>query len=103
LLLGVCKNDAKYATTGTAAKFWAVWREEYSPEDEVKLKESCNTLLSLSDKTKILSWRKNHQKYEPLMEETNRLVTEQDKILFSLCRPDRLLELTYRFLIYDAG
>ena len=28
LLLALSKNEAKYATTGTAAKFWAVWREE---------------------------------------------------------------------------
>jgi type I restriction enzyme R subunit len=29
--------------------------------------------------------------------------TEQDKALFSLCRPERLLELTYRFTLFDAG
>src|SRR5205085_8503445 len=28
LLLALSKNEAKYGTTGTPAKFWAVWREE---------------------------------------------------------------------------
>ena len=28
LLLAVSKNEAKYGTTGTPAKFWAVWKEE---------------------------------------------------------------------------
>jgi type I restriction enzyme R subunit len=30
-------------------------------------------------------------------------VTEQDRALYALCRPERLLELTYRFILYDAG
>ena len=36
-------------------------------------------------------------------EENIRAVTEQDRILFSLCRPGRLLELIFRYIIYDAG
>ena len=28
LLLALSQNEARYATTGTPAKFWAVWREE---------------------------------------------------------------------------
>ena len=33
----------------------------------------------------------------------SRLVTEQDKALFSLCRPERLLELAWRFTVFDGG
>ena len=32
-----------------------------------------------------------------------RLVTPQDQTLYALLRPERLLELTYRFIVYDAG
>ncbi|HED13048.1 MAG TPA: type I restriction endonuclease subunit R, partial [Gammaproteobacteria bacterium] len=32
-----------------------------------------------------------------------REVTEQDRALYALCRPDRLLELTFRFILFDAG
>ncbi|OGV78388.1 MAG: hypothetical protein A3K19_20195 [Lentisphaerae bacterium RIFOXYB12_FULL_65_16] len=34
---------------------------------------------------------------------TSRMVTAQDRALFALCRPERLLELTRRFVIFDAG
>ena len=30
-------------------------------------------------------------------------MTEQDRALYSLCRPERLLELAWRFIVYDAG
>ncbi|MCI5209924.1 MAG: type I restriction endonuclease subunit R, partial [Candidatus Electrothrix sp. ATG2] len=32
-----------------------------------------------------------------------RLVTDQDKALFSLCRPKRLLELAWKFTVFDGG
>lgn len=33
----------------------------------------------------------------------DRLPTEQDRVLWSLCRPERLLELTYRYIVFDGG
>src|SRR5262249_5761772 len=32
-----------------------------------------------------------------------REVTEQDRTIYSLCRPERLIELAWRFIVYDAG
>ena len=37
------------------------------------------------------------------LEAEGREVTEQDKTLYSLCRPERLIELAWRFIVYDAG
>src|SRR5208283_3752187 len=37
------------------------------------------------------------------LEADGRQVTEQDKALYSLCRPERLLDLAWRFIVYDAG
>jgi len=34
---------------------------------------------------------------------TDRAVTEQDRVLYSLCRKDRLMELVQKFLVFDAG
>ena len=33
----------------------------------------------------------------------DRLLTEQDKLLFNLCRPERLLDLILNFTLYDDG
>ena len=48
LLLALSKNEAKYGTTGTAAKFWAVWKEEMDADAVVKL---VNTRLRPSRRT----------------------------------------------------
>jgi type I site-specific restriction-modification system R (restriction) subunit len=32
-----------------------------------------------------------------------RVVTAQDRAIYSLCRPERLLELAYGFTLFDAG
>src|SRR5690606_31558348 len=36
-------------------------------------------------------------------EREGREVTEQDRALYCLCRPERLLELMQRFILFDAG
>ncbi|PWG73838.1 hypothetical protein DF186_20990, partial [Enterococcus hirae] len=36
LVMGINKNGAMYATTGTAKKFWAVWKELRDREEDVK-------------------------------------------------------------------
>ena len=33
----------------------------------------------------------------------DRLITEQDRCLYNLCRPERLLELIYGFIVFDLG
>ena len=39
----------------------------------------------------------------PNLLEADRLVTEQDKTLYSLCRPERLLELAWKYTVFDGG
>jgi len=103
LLLALSKNEAKYATTGTSMKFWAVWREE-DREFETQVQKLIDTPLSLEQTTNLFSgniWTKRDS--EEFLPQTSRLVTEQDRILYALCRPELLLEVTYRFILYDAG
>ncbi|MEQ1437713.1 hypothetical protein ABLW47_24090, partial [Salmonella enterica] len=38
-----------------------------------------------------------------LREEGERAVTEQDRTLYALCRPARLLDLVRRFTVFDGG
>ncbi|SMP39812.1 type I restriction enzyme, R subunit [Desulfonatronum zhilinae] len=104
LLLAVSKNEAKYATVGTPAKFWAVWKEELGPEETASLKQLVSIPLTEEQVDKVLASRKwlvktDFAGYGSL----ERQITEQDRALYALCRPERLLELTYRFMLFDAG
>lgn len=102
LLLAVNTNEAKYATVGTPAKFWAVWKEREDIEKE--LRGLVNKPLSTEKKDKLFSERFHYVRdYFDKVEAAGRQVTEQDRALFSLCRPERLLELMFRYTVFDAG
>ncbi len=108
LLMALSKNETKYATTGTPLKFWSVWREEdidhVEADGHPSLKELVNIPLTEEQVDRFFienKWltRENLEVYGVL----KRQVTEQDRALYALCRPERLLELTYRFILFDAG
>ena len=103
LLLAVSKNEAKYATVGTVPKFWSAWKEEFSDIDNAHLKKNVNVSLTESEIDRIFasggSWIRNEASYGTL----ERQVTEQDRAIYALCRKKRLLELIYRFMLFDGG
>ncbi|HMQ97916.1 MAG TPA: HsdR family type I site-specific deoxyribonuclease [Ignavibacteria bacterium] len=109
LLLSLSENEAKYATTGTSMEFWAKWKEHLKTETEKAeyesvLSEIKNRTLENQDKDKLFSSRFRYVRdYFESLENENILVSEQDKILYDLCRPERLLDLIYKFIVYDAG
>jgi type I restriction enzyme R subunit len=103
LVMGINKNSAQYATAGTAAKFWGIWKELLDKETDVA--RYVNSVLPEEKKDQLFSGefaiaRKFFDAHEA---EGRRLVTEQDKTLYSLCRPERLLELAFRFTVFDGG
>lgn len=101
LLLGVAANDAAYATTGTAAPFWAKWRELEDVTKEVQA--LVNRPLTRAQKDKLFADRFGYVKtYFDDLEAEGREATEQDRALYSLCRPERLIELAWRFIVYDV-
>lgn len=102
LILTVNKNEAKYATAGTSEKFWGVWKEPLMNQTESeykKLQELVNKKIS-AETVKSIS---EYFKVKSVMLNQERLVTEQDKAIYSLCRPGRLLELTWKYLVFDGG
>jgi type I restriction enzyme R subunit len=103
LLLGISPNEAKYGTVATPAKFWMVWKEKRDIEQE--LGGIINTPLSPEKKAKLFSgvFAQCRGYFERLEAEGDREVREQDRALYYLCRPQRLLELTHRFIVFDAG
>lgn len=101
LVMAVNKNAAQYATVGTGKKFWAVWKEDV----EATCMSSVLRPLENADKAKLFSgeFAVARKFFEGLESQGERLVTEQDKTLFALCRPERLLELAYKFTVVDGG
>lgn len=100
LLMAISKNEAKYATTGTPAKFWAVWKEL----EDTGLEELVNKPLEAKQKDRMFGERYRYvRQFFDGLERSPREVTEQDRAIFRLCRPERMLELVYHFTLFDAG
>ena len=107
LVIGTNKNHCKYATVGTAAKYWSVWHEEQEERDE-----DGAALRAVLDKP--LPQEAKAGLYELLAEgfgvrEPNaeylvrRALTEQDRTIYALCRPERLLRMALLFTVFDGG
>ena len=79
LLMAVQPNLVKYGVTGTQKDFWSVWKEENEQKVHRLLKSKANQT-----------------------EAEKRLPTEQDKALYALCEPNRLMDLVYKFVVYDG-
>lgn len=79
LLLAVHPNEVKYGAIGTPAKFWSVWKEDVEKQVAKLLKKK--TKYTTAD---------------------DRLVTEQDKGIYALCSPNRLLDLVYKYIVFDG-
>ena len=76
IVMATNKNAVKYATGGTAKKFWNVWKEQ--DEDFMR-----------------------SQLAEHLKED--RLPTEQDRTIISLLSQNRAMELMRYFILFDAN
>lgn len=94
LVLAVNKNEARYATTGTAARFFARWKEEGADDALAPLLEGVPSPLYHAF-TQLGSAVGQYL--------AGRQVTEQDRALYALCRPQRLLELAWAFTVFDGG
>jgi len=102
LVLAISKNEAKYATAGTPAKFWAVWKEH--DDVDAAIADVIATPHTDLQKDRLFGERYTYvREYFDALARDGREVTEQDRALYALCRPGRLLELAYRFMVYDAG
>lgn len=103
VVLGLAMHEAKYATVGTPAKFWAVWKE--LGDDEIQLHALVNRPLKPETKERLFSGELAacRRYFDDLEAQGPRHVTEQDRILVGLCEPGRLLELVNRYTLFDGG
>jgi type I restriction enzyme R subunit len=104
MVLAINKNSALYATTGTAAKFWGVWKEPGLTTEDTETTEfkKLNKLVQDS-----LNYEVDPDDFSVSsvlsVVDRSRLVTVQDIALYALCRPERLLELAWKFTVFDGG
>ncbi len=109
LVLAFNKNSAMFATTGTAAKFWSIWKEprmDTNKHEYNKLKKLVDESVRVEIEPKSFEIHSEQNISEDscsFVVSKERLVTEQDKALFALCRPERLLELAWKFIVFDGG
>ncbi|MCA9840232.1 MAG: type I restriction endonuclease subunit R [Trueperaceae bacterium] len=105
LLLAISQNDARYGTTSTDKEFWAIWKESDNAGLEQELNVLVNTPLDSSVQEHMLVWRQPWQqrKLREIWSSGERLVSAQDRALYSLLRPRRLLDLVNRYIVFDGG
>ncbi len=108
LLLSLAVNEARYATTETTPEFWAGWREQTPPDEQVRNMARLEALVNspvATDHQGALrgcmneaSWQFYHNRLAGPVP-----LTEQDHLLFNLCRPERLLDLMLNYIVFDAN
>ncbi|MFY8187669.1 MAG: DEAD/DEAH box helicase family protein, partial [Flavobacterium sp.] len=89
--------------------FWAKWHEKFNSDEEERnykneLQEFKNKPLPNSIKEQLFSDRfKYVRQYFDALEQEIILPTEQDNYLFGLCRPERLMDIVFNFVLFDNG
>lgn len=109
LLLSIATDTARYATLATPEKFWAEWHEKFeTKEDEENYKNELahlrNTPLSEEKKSVLFTERFRYvRSYFDALEKSPISPSVQDSVILSLCKPERLLDLIFGFIVYDNG
>lgn len=105
LLIAANRREASYATVGSPTKFWSPWREEDDPDALVTTAAnhplSDATIETLFRGTGEVDAARGY--FDAVNAAGDRTVSEQDRLLYSLCRPGRLLELVRAFTVFDGG
>ena len=105
LLGSICQNHGKFATTGTPKKFWSAWKEEHADDLDVKLAKLINTPLRAEQLARMYESRKPWvvAKMKEILASGERLPSPQDRLLYCLFRPKRLLEIAFRYIVFDKN
>ncbi|EKP0297331.1 type I restriction endonuclease subunit R [Aeromonas veronii] len=101
LLLSINGIEGRYGTCGTPEKFWAAWREEDIGDGEMTAIK--NQPLSSEQRSALFSHRPAADLgwYQSLVAAGELAVSDQDRLLISLLSPERLLEMTRLFTLFD--
>ncbi len=99
ILVATNVRELKYGTMLTPARFYAHWKEKDADPQayDAEVSEFINKTVDQS----VVSQIANDLIRQDYTQAPNRTVTEQDRGIYSLFRPDRLLDLTRNFILYD--
>jgi len=115
IVMSLATQEAAFATNATPEKFWAKWEEKFDGETEEERKigeekyrqdllELKNKPLDIEQKNKLFAERfKYVRQYFDDLELENILPTIQDEYLYGLCRPERLMDIIFNFILFDNG
>ncbi len=106
VLIAGAPADPRYATVGTAAKYWSVWKEPRPPHglSEDMLTAAINSQPPEPEWQAILADFPAHRgRHAHLSETGSRWITEIDRMIVGLCTPARLLDMARRFTLFDKG
>lgn len=109
LTLSIATQEAAFATNATPEKFWAKWQEKFEESEKLeeyneKLKELKNKPIPGFVKEQLFTYRfKYVRQYFDALEQEEILPTVQDEYLFGLCRPERLMDIVFNFVLFDNG
>lgn len=107
MLLCISSNDAVYGSNDTQPKFFSKWIEKFNNDKEeveyrVKLKLLKNQPLSSKQKNDLFAERfKYVRNYFDELEKQEIQPTVQDEYLYNLCRPERLMDLSFNFILFE--
>jgi len=113
LVLALAVNDARYGATGTPRKFWQAWREPGN-EIDTRLSALMSRPLTAAEIERTFSpstfrfggsaaGAADAREWWKGQAATGRSPTEQDRLIYALCRPARLLELSRRYTVFEGG
>ena len=110
VLFTLAVNQAKYGATGTPLPFWQGWREQALAE--AGLVELLKTPLTAEETERTFASDPNRFKgataavarawLEGIVT-AGRMPTVQDRLLWALATPERLLALASRYTVFEAG
>lgn len=103
LLVGTNDKELRYGTTGTLNKFYATWKEKGLSDEEIEFE-----MLPIMQKQIDRSIYQQicadlNGDTRGVIQYTSRIPTEQDRGIYFLFGPERLLDLTKNYILFDAG
>lgn len=103
LLIGTNVEECLYGTTGTPTKFYASWKEKETDLAvlDKEIQKHIHTHIDPEIYKIMCADMNGATLYHKQL--TDRLSTPQDKTLYCILRPERLLDLTRHYMLFDGG